>query len=606
MVGCQSTPRPARPDAQLPVPQNSKQAPSDTSSGTGITNTDPTILLTLAQRERDLNRTLRQAEQHLAAGSTDRALGLLNAVEYYGLSEAAVARLHLLRAKSYAQAGNYFTAYQALGSIELTTNEHWSLLQKICSQLSFPRCRANSLIAIQATNIRTSQLQQDDIFHALLDAQRAPDYEDLQLATAQITPIPEPDSQTHRGWHALADILTTNGSRRQTHQGWLRWQTQWPNHPAATTPPTFTAQLAAPANTSVALMLPLTGRLSNAGRAVRDGFIAAYLAASNGSEATDTTELHIFDSAKHSGLELIRLARGVRADVLVGPLLKANVDAFTNFALASETPTLLLNYLPESRPDETGVSSHTNLLQLGTAIEDEARTLAAHMQINQHQRVMVIHNNSAWARRALSTFREEWPQPIFATDFDNLKQLTNAVGKAMEVAESASRKERVTALLKEPVEFLPRARQDLDAVVALTTGFEAAALTPALQFHFADHLPVYATSQSLRGASTSQGFTTTELPALTQPSNVERDLIDAFSLGNNSLVELYALGLSAFQMATWTPLLSAPSDWREYFTVQSPIGQLRLTKGGRLQRTLAIKNASPNQNPGQSGTTGSD
>jgi hypothetical protein len=203
MVGCQSTPRPVKPDAQLPVPQNSKQAPSDNSGSTGITNTDPTIVLTLAQRERDLNRTLKQAEQQLAAGATDRALGLLNAVEYYGLSESAVARLHLLRAKSYAQADNYFTAYQALGSIELTTNEHWSLLQKICSQLSFPRCRANSLIAIQATNIRSSQLQQDDILHALLDAQRAPDYEDLQLATAQITPIPEPVSQTHRGWHAL-------------------------------------------------------------------------------------------------------------------------------------------------------------------------------------------------------------------------------------------------------------------------------------------------------------------------------------------------------------------------------------------------------------------
>ena len=83
------------------------------------------------------------------------------------------------------------------------------------------------------------------------------------------------------------------------------------------------AKLAAPANESIALMLPLTGRLANVGRAVRDGFIAAYLAEAGAAATAFTPELHVFDSAKYTSMELMRLARSANADVLVGPLLKA-------------------------------------------------------------------------------------------------------------------------------------------------------------------------------------------------------------------------------------------------------------------------------------------
>jgi outer membrane PBP1 activator LpoA protein len=158
----------------------------------------------------------------------------------------------------------------------------------------------------------------------------------------------------------------------------------------------------------------------------------------------------------------------------------------------------------------------------------------------------------------------------------------------MGVADSSARKARVSSLLKEPIEFLPRARQDLDAIVALTTGFESAALIPALQFHFADHLPVYATSQSLRDNQSPNGFIVTELPALVEPDATEQALINAFNLNQNPLVDLYVLGLTAFQIATWAPVLTEPSPWRDHFTRQSPIGRLSLKSGGRLSRSLAV------------------
>ena len=139
----------------------------------------------------------------------------------------------------------------------------------------------------------------------------------------------------------------------------------------------------------------------------------------------------------------------------------------------------------------------------------------------------------------------------------------------MGVEASAARKARIATLLDEPVEFLPRARQDLDAVLALTTGFESAALVPALQFHFADHLPVYATSQSLRDNKSPTGFAATELPALVKPDAAEQALIDAFNLNQSPLVDLYALGLAAFQMATWAPVLTeSPSGASTLFGIR--------------------------------------
>ena len=82
--------------------------------------------------------------------------------------------------------------------------------------------------------------------------------------------------------------------------------------------------------------------------------------------------------------------------------------------------------------------------------------------------------------------------------FTDLRTITESVGTAMHVAGSQSRRDELARLLGEELEFLPRAREDVDAVVALIDNTEANALVPALRFHFASDLPVYASSQTTR------------------------------------------------------------------------------------------------------------
>lgn len=556
---------------------------------------------TVTQQSRDLKRTLAQAQTLLKSGAAIQTLDLLNGLkdsELLGLSRDL---FYTLRAQAHSSLNNPIEAYRALTQLSQVGTEHWQLLRQVCSKLNFNRCKADSMIALQAEAALSSRFEQDAILETLLDAQRDPGYEDLVLASAQITPLPSPETPLHMGWYALTDMLTSAGSRQKTAMAWKNWQQRWSNHRAALTPPNLMDQLTIRPAKSIALMLPLSGDLARVGRAVRDGFIAALMAENL------NTDLHIFDSAALSPIQLIRRAREVNADVLVGPLLKPNVQAFASFAAASETPTLLLNYLPSNNSESTASKPAAQLLQLGTAIEDEATTLAAHMQTNQHERVMIVYNDSAWANKAVDTFIKAWPKPVYTANFSTIKQLTNSVGDTMGVNASTSRKDRIAALLDEQVEFLPRARQDLDAILALTTGFESVALIPALQFHFAEHLPVYATSQSVRGNKSPNGFAVTELPALVQPNAAEQSLIDAFKLSQSPLVDLYALGLTAFQMATWAPVLTEPSLWRDHFISHSPIGMLSLGSQGRISRTLTVMTVGDRQS-GVSGaeTTGSE
>jgi outer membrane PBP1 activator LpoA protein len=195
----------------------------------------------------------------------------------------------------------------------------------------------------------------------------------------------------------------------------------------------------------------------------------------------------------------------------------------------------------------------------------------------------------------LAEFQNLWPFPITIARFDEIKQVTSAVGGSMGVADSVARKTELTQLFDQEMQFLPRARQDLDAVVALTSNVESRALVPALRFHFANNLPVYATSQSIRGGSNIRelaGFTVTELPILANPSLNMRNLVSTYALTSSPLVELYALGYDAYQLATWIHLLnqSEKTSTQRTLRLSMATGIIQLSPNGRFQRTLDLVN----------------
>ena len=208
-------------------------------------------------------------------------------------------------------------------------------------------------------------------------------------------------------------------------------------------------------------------------------------------------------------------------------------------------------------PSATGDTSlepvFPNVIQLSLAVEDEAIALALRIADDKLERLSVFTGASAWSDRAVSAFREHLSPDVVVTDerrFDEMTQITAVAGEALRVNESNERHafvERTTGL---DIEFTPRRRQDVDAIVAFVDDAEFDTLVPALRFHFASDIPVFVTSSALRDgrpSNSANGTRFTELPWRLYASKLRADVASAFPNAATS-PSLYALGVDAFRI----------------------------------------------------------
>lgn len=120
----------------------------------------------------------------------------------------------------------------------------------------------------------------------------------------------------------------------------------------------------------IALLLPLSGTMSRAGEAIRDGFLAAYYASYP--DTTEAPNLLIVDSTSSSSNITARIDQLVReqgVDAIVGPLAREDVSQLERLSRLP-VPTLALNY-------GSGDSGSTaQLYELALNPEEEMRALA--------------------------------------------------------------------------------------------------------------------------------------------------------------------------------------------------------------------------------------
>ena len=392
------------------------------------------------------------------------------------------------------------------------------------------------------TPASVEQQHNDEIWHYV---NRTPLHQTANLAATA------PGAQ--RGWWQL-QLAAVSGFRGADQKIAVnQWQRSNGAHPAQYPWPTALAQLLQPSTPPqrVALLLPLSGPLAAAGSAVRDGFISAYL------HNEGQVEVEVFDSNAQPIEQTFSHIQQWQADVVLGPLAKGNLERIN--ALDPSMPVLGLNYLADNQP------TSANLFQLGLAIEDEADTLVARLLADGYERILVLHSEQDWAVRAANQLSRSWPHNLTVEPFADVRTVTEAVGRGMFVDASQLRSQRIYQLINSHIEFIPRARTDLDAVVAIMDNTQANALVPALKFHFASQLPVYASSQTVRGAKRAKiaplaGFRVSELPWLMLTEPLQQTVQDSFSLRGSSLSSLYALGADAYRVADRLPILRVSTD----------------------------------------------
>ena len=278
---------------------------------------------------------------------------------------------------------------------------------------------------------------------------------------------------------------------------------------------------------------------------------------------------------------------------IVGPLDRSTLQGLID--LAPETPVLGLNYLsdpsqqgfgpatsggtnpPEAamRPnpgidtdsaeasqqqgqsnERQGVAEGATLPQrpfrtLGLAIEDEAATIGRRLLTDGLERVLVVRNSEEWALRGADALAESWPHHLEQQGFATIGAITDALGEALQVTASEARHERLRSCWATNCNScLERGRTSM-AWWPSSINLQALALAAAVKFHFTEELPIYASSQSVRNASTFaelEGFNVAEMPFRLSSGPLNEALAKGFRLDSGNLVSLFALGIDAYRL----------------------------------------------------------
>ncbi|MDX1757867.1 MAG: penicillin-binding protein activator [Marinobacter sp.] len=389
-----------------------------------------------------------------------------------------------------------------------------------------------------------------------------------------------------QGWLELAAIMRQPGISLDDQGRSIReWQYNWTGHPAANTLPSelqLITTLVQQRPEKIALTLPLSGDLANAGAAIRDGFLAAFY--SDDSARDFEVEITVVDTHGKSFEELYQ-DMAASYDLVVGPLRKPLVAELTQRETLP-TPVLALNYLPDNQ------SAPQAMYQFGLAAEDEARQIANRLHQEQRPQALVLIPTGDWGDRfeqalrtgmtanqgtALNTIRY-LPSENFRAVTADLLGITESRQRAIDV-------ERTIGL---NVEFEPRRRQDADAIVMVATPTIARQFKPLFAFYFAGDLPVYSPSLVYEGypdASRDRDLNQvrfTDTPWVLAEDNPFRDrAVAAFDNIGGQLGRLFAMGTDAYKLSTRLPLLENV----EGSMIEGQTGQLSMAENGSVHRT---------------------
>ena len=390
-------------------------------------------------------------------------------------------------------------------------------------------------------------------------------------------------------WMDLALAFNTALTSHRQAGIWQLFRAEHPHHVAARFPPPNV--LGAVARRNVAVLLPLSGDLAQLAEAIRDGFLAAYLRAWGEQRGQQT--VRFYDTGALSVPSAYRRAVLDGADIIVGPLAKSAVAELA--ALPLELPVVALNSL-----DDAPSGGGSSVLQLALAPEDDAVAIAAALAVADVKRVVVFANAAPWSRRAQRRFEKEIAvRAGAAADTTDAMEVvavgvladnsdaTTVVGDLLGVAASQARLAALVELLgTEPV-FMPRRRDDVDAIVAFVDGRQLMALKPALDFHLAADLPadlpLYAPSQAVRGVAWGRlgGLRVCNIPWLLHREPLRGETA-ALATSRGPLASLFALGVDGFRVANQLERMTIHGE-----SVAGSTGVLTVDGSGRIRRQLA-------------------
>lgn len=518
-------------------------------------------ILERAQQEEDLDKRdalrLRAAESLIVLGENDWARSVLQSMFPNALSDPHFLKYNILAARQALAEGRPFRAkrylwnerfYSLLGKSDIDTQiEAMNLRANLLFDIAEYRKSINERIALEALLLENPDKQaenQDKLWQTLMELP----LQDLALESQQ------QKDQTVRGWYNLAAIAKNNQTNlRQQLEEVEQWTRRWPEHPASLRLPAdlqLLKQLVEQQPKQIAVLLPLSGKLESAAKAIRDGLMAAHYTA--GEMGDVLPRMRFYDTATGDINQIYDLAVAEGAELVIGPLDKEKIIELS-LRPVMQVPTLGLNYADEA------YALSDNMFQFGLSPEDDARQVARRAWRDGHRRALILAPPNQWGDRSVAAFSEVWQAQGGELTQDyrytEPRKYSGLIADAFDVSDSTQRRSRVRAVLGQvDLEFEPRRRQDVDMVFLVAHPDNARLIKPALAFHYAGNVPVYATSHVYNGEvdpakdKDMNEIRFVSLPWYFNSRLAEKRAIDNYGNRNATLQRLYAFGVDAYHL----------------------------------------------------------
>jgi outer membrane PBP1 activator LpoA protein len=436
----------------------------------------------------------------------------------------------------------------------------------------------------------TGSLQQRVATHPLLEDEDQ-DYNHgmiwqllMQLSSSELADAIEDSRGDLLGWLTLAQLYRDPIADLDAQVSRLnQWSAQWRTHPATDDVPDMLDALEKAVSerpSKVAILLPATGPLKNAGKALQEGIMTAYY---RHKQDGNPPVLRFYDSGGDDILALYQQAVQDGADFILGPLAKDKAATIANQGTLPVT-TLALNYIDQGELPE-------NFFQFGLAPEDEARQIALQGAREGASQAGILYPEGEWGERVAQAFAQEW-QSLGGTvtvtrTYQEGPTLGDTVKELLLVAQSQSRGQAVSRFTSLDLDIQPRRRQDMGFLFLLANPNQGRQVKPALNFHYAKDLPVYSTALVHSGESNPRrdqdlnGVRFVDMPWMlsNEDSQLRRMSNEQWPEGHGRYERLFAMGIDAYRLQSRVFLLSTlPSSELPGVTGRLSMKQQRIVR----------------------------
>lgn len=347
-----------------------------------------------------------------------------------------------------------------------------------------------------------------------------------------------------RGWLELLQTYQNNKTDNAMLQSALKdWQARYTHHPASKTLP---SQLSRSMNfqqistSNIALLLPLSGTGSKFGPTIQDGFNTAKNLSGKGSGV----QIKVYDTGSKPLAELIAQAEQEGASLVIGPLLKNEVEQLPNLPMT-------LSVLALNQPEK--IADRPNICYFALSPEDEAIDAAKHIFSQGKKSPLIMVPRGSFGERVSRAFGEQWSQ------FGGNAARVQYFGKLGDLREAISRGGGMSAN-GQPITLSSGvtgvASGPVDAIYIVATQPELSLIKPMLDISRASRsAKIYASSRSYQAGAgpdfrfEMDGVQFSELPMLVGLSPALVQAGGNKYNGDFSQFRLFAMGADAWELA---------------------------------------------------------